>query len=137
MYFVIIEPVCSQGVGNYILLTNKKENVNKLRRELEKFKNYLKNINEELNEWEFYEYVYWVTKTTSTKNKTKYMGFLIVFKYYQGDYDYLESTYSTDDINKRIETIYENNDKFELDYVYDFISSKPPCHINKFNILSH
>jgi hypothetical protein len=59
MYLIRIEPVYSQGVGHFELLTNNLKLVNKFRNELVRYKNYLKNEEPyNLDCWEFYEYVY-------------------------------------------------------------------------------
>lgn len=134
MYFIIIEPVYSQGVGNYIMLTDNVENIDKFRLQLFNYKNYVKTI-DDVEEWEFYEYVYKVTDVKRIKKDHIYEGILLLQNCHHGDYDYQEHTYDQND-NLKSEVIYENNKKLKMNYVYNNIdNSKKPCHINIFDIL--
>lgn len=134
-YFVIIEPVYSQGVGNYTLFTDKIDNINKFRLELLKYKNYLKE-KDDIEHWEFYEYVFKITEIKKTKdNSYTYVGTLVFRKDNCGDYDFVESNY-IENKNDLPELVHQDDRKFKINYVYNnFDNSKKPCKIEFFDIL--
>jgi hypothetical protein len=74
-YFVSVEPVYSQGVGNYALYTSNAKNANKLLKEQQVYKDkILKNTNDEedMMMWEFYECVYKITNGAVSIYSTSY-----------------------------------------------------------------
>lgn len=138
MYFVIIEPMYSQGVGNYVLLTDNVKNIDKFRLQLFNYKNYIKtacNDDNDLDLWEFYEYVYKITNITNIKKTNIYEGITLLEKSHNGDYNFVECNYEQNN-QKKSEVIYEDDKKLKLNYVYNNIdSSKKPCIIDAFDIL--
>lgn len=53
MYLVSIEPIYSQGVGHFELITDNPKYVLIFLNELNRYKEYLKNNDENIDEWEF------------------------------------------------------------------------------------
>lgn len=153
MYLVRIEPVYSQGVGYYELITDNIRHINKFRNELVRYKNHLKNEDEDegendLDDWEFYEYVYKLTDYS--ENSNTYNGYCLYNKVYSGDFDDSELVkLGANDLDKLEEERDKSEEKefeeFEYDnvvllnyvYNYNYIDTTiKPKHVNNFDILT-
>lgn len=133
MYLVSIEPVYSQGVGDYVMITNDIKNVEKLRMELFKYKDYLGTIGEDLEDWEFHEHVYKITNIKKNKKDCVYSGYMLFGRYNRGSYTYENCDYTT--VNDNIEIVYECNTLKENFVQNNVNNSKKPTNINTFDIL--
>lgn len=138
MYCIRIEPVYSQGVGHFELVTNNIEYVELFRNELHRYKEYIKNDDSEnLECWEFYEYVYKLVDYNQSINKFK--GFCVWSKIYLGDFKKKPLSKKILNQNPKQTSIFEEfeyNKPVQLDYVYNYIGiEKKPIPINHFDII--
>ena len=75
MYFCRMEPVYSQGVGGFVLLTNDIKNVKKMYKQIYNYARYILKYDEEDAElWEFYVYIYESINDETYKLVCKYNG---------------------------------------------------------------
>jgi len=142
MFFISIEPVYSQGVGSFHLLTESIENAEKFRLELFNFKNNLlrnsSTLKESLNKlrgWEFYEYVYKITEIKKENDIFNVYGFLILKKCYIGNFKKLNKINWKRKRSQDVKIIYKD-DNIDVNIVYNTMSTDiKPCHINDFLLL--
>lgn len=141
MYLVIIEPIYSQSVGNYVLVTKNVQHINKIRRELEKYKDYVMKELDDIDEWQFDESVDKITEITIKDDYVNYKGYNLFLKRNVGNYKFEESSYDDNENNKndkKIVNIFSNGKILKTDYVYDFIdNSNKPIHVNQFTLLKN
>lgn len=57
-YYVYFEPIYSQGVGSFEMITSSISNVELFLNEFDKYIKYLETIDDDIENWEFYENVY-------------------------------------------------------------------------------
>ena len=144
MYLIRIEPVHSQGVGHFELVTNNIHFINQFRNELVRYKNHLKNeySEDELDCWDFYEYIY---KIINYKPKSKkFDGYCLHEKIYSGNFRRLYNLKNNKNIFTQLNELSKNLESFEyndiilLDYVYNYIDIEiKPIHINNFDIIGN
>lgn len=139
MYLVKIEPVYSQGVGWFDLITDNTKYVKLFLNELDRYKNYLKDNELNVEEWEFYEYVFKLDNIDYVNNKCG--GYCIYKSYYIGDQQKNDVII---DYNKQInedceyENFFHEYENFELkiNYVYNwFDCPSTQIHISNFDII--
>jgi hypothetical protein len=134
LYYISIEPICSQGVGNYEMITNNINYGEKLRQELFKFAKYIKSLNDfDVCEWVFSEHIYKVNEIDEN-NEITYK----ISNIHSQDYNFNIVELVQIDWNFQIDTAetLECDEKLKLNMVYNNIdNSVKPCKINKFNIL--
>lgn len=138
MYLITIEPMYSQGVGDYLMVTNKIKNVEKLRKQLHKYSKNIysmyNNNKEDTIGWEFYEYIYKITEIKLNDNDDKeYWGHLISHHIYEPGYKYIKINYAH--ISNKLECVNEYSN-LDVDIVYDNVSGERTSHINTFNLNS-
>lgn len=140
MYLVRIEPVYSQGVGYFELVTNNVDNVKKFIDELHRYKNYLYELDpSDIDGWEFYEIIYKLTNYIPEKNDKIFNGYCIFNKCYYGNFNddvdiknKLENKFL--EINNIIK--FENDKQILVDNVYNYFdTSIKPIHIDNFDII--
>lgn len=81
-WYVCFEPVYSQGIGNFEMITKNIKNIKLFLNEFDKYKNYLETIDGNIENWEFYEYVYEIFNYD--ENKILYDAICIYKKYHVG-----------------------------------------------------
>lgn len=139
-YFVLIEPVFSQGVGDYCMITNDITKIDLLRNQLFSFKNYVANKSiDEMDYWEFYEYVDCLTEITFCKNEYIYFGYNLHYNCYNGNFDkLLKINWKDNKTPLKNSKIYNYNEKMELDVVYNNVYYPPiKTNIDEFDILTN
>jgi hypothetical protein len=143
VYLVQIEPVYTQGVGHYQLITNNIQYVDAFRNQLVNYKNDLKKhfSDDELEcSWELNEYIYKLVDYDETK--MEFNGYCVHDKKYAGNFEQLVDV----DVhllngvhlleNQKISE-FEYDNVLLLDYVYNFIdSNEEPVHISHFQIIN-
>lgn len=141
MYLVRIEPVYSQGVGYFELVTNNIKNVKKFRKELYRYANYVYELDpSDIDSWEFYEYIFKLNNYIPEENDKEFNGYLVYDKYYCRRIKNME-TITKIKLEKQIEKIcdleeFENDEQILVDYVYNHIdASIKPIHIDNFDII--
>jgi hypothetical protein len=139
MYLIRIEPVYSQGVGHFELITNNIEYVELFRNELHRYKEFLKNDDpDDLECWEFYEYVYKLVDYNQSNNKFK--GYCLLDKKYSGNFKKLNKL-GKNILNYKITKSdvlddFDYDDNILADYVYNYIDNEiKPIHISNFDII--
>jgi len=122
MYLVKIEPIYSQGVGWFELITENKKYIEDFINELKRFKNYLKESGEDIENWEFYEYIFKLVDIDYENNKCK--GYCIYESNYSGDEEKISKII---DFDKQIDENIDEHESFEynpvdlkINYVYNF-----------------
>lgn len=145
MYLVRIEPVYSQGVGYFELVTNNIKNVKKFRKELYKYANHVYELDpSDIDSWEFYEYIFKLNNYIPEENDKEFNGYLVYDKYYCGRIKNMETITKIKlekQIEKQIEKNcdleeFENDEQILVDYVYNHIdTSIKPIHIDNFDII--
>lgn len=83
MYIILIEPLYSQGTGMFRMKTENINNAEIFRQELLKFRNWLVTTDDEIDAWEFNEYIYKLDD--SDDNKEWYDGYLVAKNEYSGE----------------------------------------------------
>lgn len=141
MYLVRIEPVYSQGVGHFELITDNINNVKKFRNELYRYQNYVWKLDpSDINSWEFYEYIYKLIDYIPDENDKIFNGYCIYDKCYKGKFNKID-TISKNKLNEQISKIedtmeFENDEQILIDHVYNYIDiSIKPIHIDNFDII--
>lgn len=137
MYLVKIEPVYSQGVGHFELITDNVKYVEHFLNELDRYKNYLKQLEENMEEWEFYEYVYKLVDFNSNTNKCS--GHCVYDKYYFGNEEKIDRIILWEknlDCSTELENFEYNNVVYKNNYVYNFFDDpSKPIYIDNFDII--
>lgn len=142
MFLVMVEPMYSQGVGNYTMVTDNFEHVTKLRKELYYYKNYIRYIEEdnELTGWVFYEYIYEITSVIDDDGTFKYYGKELFEKTNEGEYDFQDLVLDEliDGCDNNICYVYDYNWEMCMDMVYNNIDeTTKPCNIEQFKLCDH
>jgi hypothetical protein len=141
MYLVRIEPVYSQGVGYFELVTNNIKNVKKFRKELYKYANYVYEFNpSDIDSWEFYEYIFKLNNYIPEENDKEFNGYLAYNKDYCGRIKNME-TVTKIKLEKQIQKNYdleefEYDKQILIDHVYNYFDINiKPIHIENFDII--
>lgn len=142
MFLTIIEPMYTQGVGNYAMVTDNFEHVTKLRKELYNYKNYIRYIenDKELTGWVFYEYIYEITSIIDDDGTFKYYGKELFSQTNEGEYDFQDLVLNEliDDCDNDICYVYDHNKKMCLDMVYNNIDGTVlPSNIEQFKLCNY
>ncbi len=139
MYLIRIEPVYSQGVGHFELITDNIDYINLFRNQLVKYKNYLNDSDfDDIEHWEFYEYIYKLINYDVDKKNFK--GYCLWDKKYSGNFKKLNKL-GKNILNRKINKSdilddFEYDDNILADYVYNYIGiEKKPTHISNFDII--
>jgi len=140
-YIIIEEPIYSQGLGNYIMITHDKENIYKLKKQLYEYKNNiingLYNGNNDCNDiskWEFLERVYEVSEIyfNDSTGTYEYWGYLLAEKCNCGNYELVFDDYSNK-ISKSVK-IHTSLMEMKKNYVYDNLDGTKSNTIDLFNL---
>ena len=142
-YLIHIEPMYTEGVGGYYMVTTNITNAEIFRQELLKYKNNIEHTwdkNEKMCGWIFYEYIYKIIDIKQT-NDNEYEYVLVLL--HKCEYEpSKQKFYKLKNVNwkkkiskSKIETRNENV-LLKLNYVYNTVTDKwNNVALKKFNIL--
>lgn len=151
MYLVSIEPIYSQGVGHFELITDNPKYVLIFLNELNRYKEYLKDVEEIIDGWEFYSTVYKLVDFIDCTSKCS--GHCIFYSYCVGNGDGNgdgngngdeDKDKDGDEIkwdkkllsNDELEVFEYSNISYKNNYVYNFFDDPTkPIYIDDFDII--
>lgn len=134
LYWISIEPVYTQGVGNYEMVTRNKDHIQKFRMEQFNFSKRLASNGEDEVGWEFYEYIYRINNITVGKsNEIIYNLTQLHKQIYSFDIEELTPINFNIESNEPEETL-EYDNELILDMVYNNVDcSIGPIRIESFS----
>lgn len=139
MYLIRIEQVYSQCVRHFELVTNNIMFIDKFRNELVRYKNHLLDLDsDDLDNWEFYEYVYYLINYNSNINV--FNGYCLYEKIYSDNFCRLDR-FDENILRNPIKSTnvlesFEYNDPILLHHVYNYIDiTIIPIYIDNFDII--
>lgn len=114
------------------MLTSKLETVQRFRQKLLDFKSIAIHLNENLEEWEFYESVYWITGIDGPDDEGyyTYIGYQLLFECYTGDFSLSPLLHSESDSNTYV-YVYR---KMLEDLIYSNVDNSEPCTLDNFKL---
>jgi len=140
-YYIHIEPMFTQGVGGYHMVTSDITNAEVFRQELLKYKNYVEhNHNENTCGWVFYEYIYKIIDIKQMIDGDYQYVLMPIHEYeYEPDkqkfYKLKKVNWKKKIVKSKIETREEEN-LLKFDHIYNTITERwNNIALKEFNIL--
>ena len=135
LFLVSIEAMYSQGVGNYVLLTEHRSSVEKFRSQLFEYKSSIQKLDDEdeddLVAWEFHEYVEEIHEI----HDEKVFGCLLHKHVYSTDLDKLVDINYEEIDNDDIKHINDVDNLPRAEYVLDNVSGDLSGPLSEFRLL--
>lgn len=127
LYWISIEPVYSQGVGNYEMITANKQHIEKFRMEQFNFSKHLVSNGEDADDmvgWEFYEYVYKINNITNNESNEIVYNITLLHKqiYYCNTDKLAQIDYNC--LNELEETL-----EYDYELILDMVYNNVDCSI--------